>query len=118
MKTFRAIYEDGVFRPLEPVEVRDLATVRIELHELETRQYQDVDPSAEVRRIDADKRDDQAEEPDRPLPSVSKQKPSGYDLREVLREQQHKKGLSAIFGKWPGTETDEEIAQALKGLEG
>ena len=34
------------------------------------------------------------------------------DLREALREQRHKKGVSAIFGKWPGNETDEQIAEA------
>lgn len=39
-----------------------------------------------------------------------------FDLRETVREQQRKLGVAAIFGKWPGEETDEEIEQALKEL--
>lgn len=36
-----------------------------------------------------------------------------FDLREVLREQSGKGGIAAIIGKWPGDETDEEVAAAL-----
>ena len=38
-------------------------------------------------------------------------------LPERLRiEAKGKRGLAAVVGKWPGDETDEEIAQALKEL--
>lgn len=40
-----------------------------------------------------------------------------FNLAGVVRQQQHKQGLAAIFGKWPGDETDEEIQKALKGLD-
>lgn len=39
-----------------------------------------------------------------------------FDLHETIRSQQHKKGLAAIMGKWPGDESDDEIALALKEL--
>lgn len=73
-------------------------------------------PSGRLLRIDADEVV-QAAERDRFFSSVPKPKRSRYNLREVLREQQHKGGVSAIFGKWPGDESDEEIARALKELE-
>jgi hypothetical protein len=38
------------------------------------------------------------------------------DMKAILRDQQHKKGVRAIFGKWPGDETDEQIEQAMKEL--
>ncbi len=38
------------------------------------------------------------------------------DRKALLHDQQHKKGVRAIFGKWPGDETDEQIEQALKEL--
>ena len=39
-----------------------------------------------------------------------------FDLREVIREQSHKKGVGAILGQWLGDETDEEIEHALRGI--
>ena len=39
-----------------------------------------------------------------------------FDLRETIRSQQHKKGLAAIIGKWPGDESDDAIVFALKEL--
>lgn len=39
-----------------------------------------------------------------------------FNLREVLREQAGKGGIAAIMGKWPGDETDEEVAAALAEL--
>ena len=39
-----------------------------------------------------------------------------FDLREVVRDQQHKLGVAGIMGKWPGDETEEEILQALEEL--
>jgi hypothetical protein len=72
-------------------------------------------PSGKLLRIDADEVI-LAGERDQFFSAVPKPKRSRYDLREVLREQQHKKGISAIFGKWPGDETDEQIAEAMKEL--
>jgi hypothetical protein len=39
-----------------------------------------------------------------------------FDLADVLSNQQHKRGLAAIMGKWPGTETGEEIERALREI--
>lgn len=39
-----------------------------------------------------------------------------FDLRDIGGEQQHKMGIAAVIGKWPGEETDEQIEQALKEL--
>jgi len=36
-----------------------------------------------------------------------------FDLRRVLREQGHKRGVAAIIGKWPGDETDAQIDEWL-----
>jgi hypothetical protein len=38
------------------------------------------------------------------------------DLRELHQAQSHKKGLAAIYGKWPGDESDEEVEEVLKEL--
>ena len=39
-----------------------------------------------------------------------------YDLRRVLKEQTHNRGVAAIIGKWPGDETDEQINDWLEEL--
>jgi hypothetical protein len=72
-------------------------------------------PSGKLLRIDADEVV-LAGVRDQFFSAIPKPKRSRYDLREVLREQQHKKGLPAIFGKWPGDESDEQIAEAMKEL--
>jgi hypothetical protein len=72
-------------------------------------------PSGKVLRIDAEDVF-QAGERDQFFSALPKPKRRRFDLREVLKAQQHKKGIAAIFGKWPGTETDEEVMQALKEL--
>jgi uncharacterized protein with NRDE domain len=66
-------------------------------------------------RIDADEILP-AGERDQFFATPPKPKRSRYDLREVLREQQHKKGVGAIFGKWPGDESDEQIAEAMREI--
>jgi hypothetical protein len=48
--------------------------------------------------------------------SIPKPVRQPFDLRETVRDQQHKLGVAAIIGKWPGDETDEEIRHALKEL--
>jgi len=39
-----------------------------------------------------------------------------FSLRDEVRDRQHKFGVAAIIGKWPGDESDEQIAEALKEL--
>ena len=39
-----------------------------------------------------------------------------FDLRQVLQDQDHKEGIGAILGRWPGVETDEEIEGCLKRI--
>jgi hypothetical protein len=72
-------------------------------------------PSGKLLRVDAEEvvQSDQTASFFSVVPKpVRKQ----FDLRETVREQQHKMGLTAIIGKWPGDETDEQIEQALKEL--
>jgi len=71
--------------------------------------------SGRLLRIDAEEVSP-ASEQDRYFSAVPRPVRKTFDLRQVLREQEHKKGLSAIFGKWPGNETDEQIQEALKEL--
>jgi hypothetical protein len=39
-----------------------------------------------------------------------------FDLNEILRKQGPKPGVAAVFGKWPGDETDDVISQALRDM--
>ncbi|MCH7990713.1 MAG: hypothetical protein IID46_16355 [Planctomycetes bacterium] len=71
--------------------------------------------SGRLLRIDADEVTPASDE-DRFFSTVPQPTRQKLDVRQVLREQQHKKGLAAIFGKWPGDETEEEIEQALQEL--
>ncbi|HEX3997235.1 MAG TPA: hypothetical protein VHX65_01665 [Pirellulales bacterium] len=72
-------------------------------------------PSGKLLRIDAD-HVSAAAEWDQFFSTIPKPKRSRFDLRGVLREQQHKNGMTAVFGKWPGNETDEQIAAALREM--
>lgn len=71
--------------------------------------------SGRVLRIDADEVTPATEE-NRFFSTVPQPARQKLDVRETVRKQQHKTGLAAVFGKWPGDETDEEIAQALQEL--
>ncbi len=71
--------------------------------------------SGRVLRIDADEVTPATEE-DRFFSTVPQPARQKLDVRESVRKQQHKRGLAAVFGKWPGDETDEEIDQALQEL--
>jgi hypothetical protein len=72
-------------------------------------------PSGRLLRIDAEEMSDAPDEGSffSTVPTPTRKK---LDVRQIVQEQQSKKGLSAIFGKWPGDETDEEIQQALREL--
>jgi hypothetical protein len=73
-------------------------------------------PSGKLLRIDADEVIP-ASDQDRFFSSIPKPKRTRFDLREAIKDQQHKKGVAAIYGKWPGNETDEEIEAALREID-
>jgi len=71
--------------------------------------------SGRLLRIDAD--EITMSEGESPLFSkIPPAKKRRFDLKEVLREQSHKKGVGAILGQWLGDETDEQVEQALRDL--
>ncbi|MBI3099532.1 MAG: hypothetical protein HYY93_15095 [Planctomycetes bacterium] len=49
-------------------------------------------------------------------PQVSASKDAALDPRTLMQPQGPKTGLNAIFGRWPGTESDEEVAAALEDM--
>lgn len=71
--------------------------------------------SGRVLRVEAESVRD-AVESDRFFAKIPRPNAQRFDLRRVLREQGHKRGLAAIIGKWPGDETDEEIDKWLKEI--
>jgi hypothetical protein len=72
-------------------------------------------PSGKLLRIDAEGVQ-KATEKDAFFARLPKGRQPRFNLRDVMREQQHKKGLAAIMGKWPGTESDDEVERALREL--
>jgi hypothetical protein len=73
-------------------------------------------PSGALARVDAD-RIETATERDLAL-WASAPEPLGapLDSRSLSRPQGPRSGLNAIIGKWPGDETDQEIAAALESM--
>jgi len=71
--------------------------------------------SGRLLRIDAEEIA-LAQDDDTFFSSVPKPTRQKLDVHQIVRDQQHKKGLAAIFGKWPGDETDEQIEQALQEM--
>ena len=180
-KTFSAIFENGVFRPVEPVDfpehcqvqvdVRSIQSADVAAHDIEakaavpqrvrlvgklagfsagTRTFDLVlddgrqiagalvagemsgiarlidqrvlvlgmaiyRPAGDLVRIDADEVGLASDESDF-FSAVPRTAGERFDLDEVLSEQCHKRGVSAIIGQWPGDETDDEVAAALKEL--
>ena len=72
-------------------------------------------PSGRLLRVDADEIHP-ASAGDRFFSRIPSPGRRRLDVKTILREQAHKRGLAAIMGKWPGDETDEEIAAALQEL--
>lgn len=72
--------------------------------------------SGRVLRVDVDQITEAAESEPSFWSRIPAARMKQFNLRHVLQQQQHKKGVAAIMGKWPGDETDEEIEQALKEL--
>ena len=73
-------------------------------------------PSGKLLRIDAAELV-RASEHDQFFSKMPKPKNDKFDLNEIFRQQKHKRGIAAIYGKWPGDETDEEILAALKEMD-
>jgi len=69
-------------------------------------------PSGRLLRVDAEEVSATTESGSF-FSSVPKPSRKKFDLREIVREQSGKGGIAAIMGKWPGDETDEEVAAAL-----
>jgi hypothetical protein len=72
-------------------------------------------PSGRVLRVDAEQVTATADTGSF-FSTIPKRTPRHFDLRDVLRGQRHKAGVAAVFGKWPGDETDEQVEQALREL--
>jgi hypothetical protein len=72
-------------------------------------------PSGRLLRIDAEEVVEATGESSF-FASIPKPVRKKLGLREALRDQQHKTGIAAVIGKWPGDESDEQIEQALKEL--
>lgn len=182
-KTFSAIFENGVLRPLEPISLPENCQVQVELREVQSppvvthapdehagapipqrvrlvgkfavdhtgaRRFNLLlddghqcqiewvagdlaaatellnqrvlvlgtaifRPSGDLIRIEADDigpaHDESSFFSAIPRPTLQQ-----ADVDEALREQDHQRGVSSIIGQWPGDESDEEIASALKEL--
>jgi hypothetical protein len=72
-------------------------------------------PSGRVLRLDTDVVRP-ATEQDNFFSRLSKPPHAKLNANTILSDQKHKKGIHAVFGKWPGDETDDEIEQALEEL--
>jgi hypothetical protein len=72
-------------------------------------------PSGRLLRIDAETMT-LAAAADHFFSQIPRPRRKKFDLREIVNEQAHKKGIAAILGKWPGDESDEEIEHVLKEL--
>lgn len=72
-------------------------------------------PSGNLLRIDATEFHP-ASEGDRFFSASPHPHKRPLDVREVSRKQERRRGVAAIFGQWPGDETDEEIDAALREL--
>ena len=103
MGTIQAIYQDGVFKPKEPVSLPEACEVQLQIvfplaenprleQELTRLRQRSPEQVAEARE-----RILKASRPARPLPD-------GKSLSDMVE------------GKWPGDETDEEIRLALEEL--
>jgi hypothetical protein len=72
-------------------------------------------PSGRLLRIDASEMR-LADESDRFFSKVPLPRHVTVDVRSLARRNSQKNGMAAVFGKWPGDETDEQIEAALREL--
>ncbi|MEO2089728.1 MAG: antitoxin family protein [Gemmataceae bacterium] len=103
MSTIQAIYQDGVFKPKEPVELPEGTEVTVEPA---VPPPPETPLEREIRRLTSRTQDEimaareevqKASRPARPLPP-------GKTLSDMVE------------GKWPGDETDEQVREALERL--
>ncbi len=72
-------------------------------------------PSGSLLRIDAEAVT-KAGEKDRFFSTLPQPRTERLDIRRYLKPQTRTTGFNAIFGQWPGEETDEEIMAALEEI--
>jgi hypothetical protein len=71
--------------------------------------------SGRLLRLEADSVREAAPS-DQIFAKIPKPNASRFDVRRVLKEQSQKHGVAAIIGKWPGDESDEQIAEWLEEM--
>ena len=69
--------------------------------------------SGSLLRIEAEAMD-LASDADRFFSEIPKPVPTHFDARRLRQRQTPSTGLGAVFGKWPGDESEEELLAALK----
>lgn len=67
-------------------------------------------------RIEADKLEPASEQDSQIWSALPKPLLAPSSLRQLREQQRGKEGLSALLGKWPGQESDEEVRAALESL--
>jgi hypothetical protein len=72
-------------------------------------------PSGKLLRIDATEFHP-ASASDHFFSAVPAAHARAVEVREISRQQERKRGVDAIFGRWPGDETDEQIEAALRDM--
>jgi hypothetical protein len=70
-------------------------------------------PSGLLLRIEAEAME-LAGEADAFFSTIPKATPARFDVRRVREPQTSTSGVGAVFGKWPGDETEEELLAALR----
>lgn len=109
MGTIHAIYENGVFKPTEPVALPEACEVEFEPRIVSPLPEAPSRLEAELAWLESLKHRTEAEveETRRRLDALSRPPapiPEGKTLSDMVE------------GKWPGDETDEQINEALKRL--
>jgi predicted DNA-binding antitoxin AbrB/MazE fold protein len=112
MNTIHAIYENGVFRPIKPVDLPESCEVVFEPRVVNPPPDEPEDPSLLERELAwleglKNRTDAEVEEARRRLDALSPPPapiPDGKTLSDMVE------------GTWPGGETDEQVAEALKRL--
>jgi hypothetical protein len=72
-------------------------------------------PSGQLLRLDAERIDPGPDEPGI-WSHIPPAKASKLDMKRLMQMQTQETGAAALFGKWPGEETDEELLEMLKRM--
>lgn len=73
-------------------------------------------PSGAVQRIEADAIEAASDADIAMWSSMPRPISHGLDVRNLRKPQGPRSGVAAVFGQWPGEETDEEVQRALSEL--